>query len=788
METATAKTKVSERDQRAPAPLTSSLLLAAWFGVIGGVIEGLGLLLFQWVNWASWGKFFHVSTEILWISATFDLVLFSLIALGAAFVLSRMRRVPVLPVVFVILATLTFYDWLELTQRLSRFSCLMLGAGLAVALNRVFSRYPDRTLNFMRRKLRWVGVGLVLLVVGMQGRRILHERTFVAGLPAPQAGAPNVLVLVVDTLRADHLSSYGYALPTSPNLDRFAQSGALFENAFSTSSWTLPSHASLLTGAYPHEHGVTDMKSHPPYDHRFPTIAEVFSQHGYRTGAFSANTVYFTRDMGFGPGFAHFDDYFNSPADTLVRTFYGKEIARQVLGRRRGRAVLARLGFSYFQEVDADNDYSLSSENLGLAIKRRAPNVNHALLKWIDRDHSRPWFAFLNYMDVHPPYRAPSHRGEVKAGSRSELLAKLYDSDIQDFDRSFNDLLQALGQRDALQNTIIIFTSDHGEMFGEHGLSRHQNALYRGVIHVPLIVWKPGTVPAVRVQRAVTNADIAATLVDLLGWGSESHMAGTSLRDAWTNPNQAGDGRPVLSEMDQFKYRPARFPCHSGPMKSLIVGSMHYVVHKKLGPALYDWKDDPGENNNLLRDDSHRELAGKFELLLQQTLGGVRAEMLDANNTIPIKPNARVAETSAHGARYQLYQMSIDPGNVEELQLISQPGASSTRPDPVIAVFGQDGHPLKTCRDPEDDKPTSDLARDPTPDAYDDLCVNDDVAPGVNQNAELLVRLPAQAAGPQKIYVQVADWNGSVLSPSQFELIAADKGTDTSRGAVHGGQ
>jgi arylsulfatase A-like enzyme len=785
MENTSATTEPRERDQHPPSPVRSALLLAVWFGVICGVVEGLGLLVFQWINWASWGKFLHVSAEILWISATFDLVFFSLMTVALAWVLSRVRRTQVLAVVFIILATLTFYDWFELTYRLSRLSCLILGAGLAVALNRVFSKQQGGILEFLHRNVRWLGVGLTALVVGIQGGRALSERLFVSGLPAPTKGAPNVLVIVVDTLRADHLSTYGYGLPTSPNFDRFAKSGAVFENAFSTSSWTLPSHASLLTGTYPHEHQANDAKGHRPYDHRYPTIAEIFSQHGYRTGAFSANTVYFTRDMGLGYGFAHFDDYFSSPADILVRTFYGKEVARQVLGRKRGRALVARLGFSYFQDIGADDDYQLSQENLGLAIKRRASNVNHALLAWLERDRSRPWFAFLNYMDVHPPYRAPSRGREITAKNKWELLSKLYDYDIQDLDRSFNDLLQALGERHALGNTIIIFTSDHGEMFGEHGLYRHQNGLYKGVIHVPLVIWKPGTVPATRVPRAVTNADIAATLIDLVGWSGESHFPGTSLREVWTDPDGVHNGRAVLSEMAQFKFRPARFPCRSGPLKSLIDGNLHYIFHKKFGPALYDWTNDPQENKNLLENDSRRDLASKFEFLLHAAIAGGTAGTIDLMRELEpptvIQANAKVTASVSGGARHQLYELSIGPGSVLKLQLVSEKGRNGAQADPIMTVFGQDGHPLNTCRNPEDDNPTSNVARDPTPDAYDDLCVNDDVVPGVNTNAELLLKLPGQSSVRQKIYVQVADWDGRPLSEVPLQLIMTEKESEKSQ-------
>src|SRR5581483_3032888 len=121
----------------------SILLVATWFAVIGGVAEGLGLLSFQWINWQSWGKFLHVSADIVWISPTLDLLLFLLIGLALAQILPRMRRIQVVPTAFIVFATLTFYDWFVLSQRLSRRSSFILALGLASALNRLFAKHQE---------------------------------------------------------------------------------------------------------------------------------------------------------------------------------------------------------------------------------------------------------------------------------------------------------------------------------------------------------------------------------------------------------------------------------------------------------------------------------------------------------------------------------------------------------------------------------------------------------------------------------------------------------------------
>ncbi len=232
-------------------------------------------------------------------------------------------------------------------------------------------------------------------------------------LPAAAPDAPNVLVIVVDTLRADHVSSYGYARPTTPNLDRMAQQGVRFDNAISPCSWSLPSHVSLLTGLYQFEHGVGSVQPEPwlGWGNKgmggFPTLGEALERRGYRTGAFSANRTYFSRDLGFGRGFVHFEDYFQSASDAFVRTLYGREFARIYLKRSDHSLVkrtLRRLGFTSLLDQDAEGSGSYGG---AFGVRKRADVVNQEVMEWIDRDRQRPFFAFLNYFDVHDPYGGP---------------------------------------------------------------------------------------------------------------------------------------------------------------------------------------------------------------------------------------------------------------------------------------------------------------------------------------------------------------------------------------------
>ena len=266
-----------------------------------------------------------------------------------------------------------------LFERIHATAILLLAVGLAVQSTRWICKYQAESLRFWRMSLRWMAAVAVLATTAIQGGLWLKERMAIAGLPAALPGSPNVLVIVVDTLRADHLSSYGYERPTSPNIDPIAGQGVVFENAFSTSSWTLPSHVSLLTGFYPHEHGVEWNTSRALVDSRHPTLTEVLRSRGYLTAAFSANVFWVTRNR-VGRGFIRFEDYFHSVGDMVLRTLYGRVIERVILRPLN------------FEDIPG---------------RKCAADVNRAFLSWLDRDPEKPFFALLNYMDTHDPYLPP---------------------------------------------------------------------------------------------------------------------------------------------------------------------------------------------------------------------------------------------------------------------------------------------------------------------------------------------------------------------------------------------
>jgi arylsulfatase A-like enzyme len=599
-----------------PAPWnTGSLFLVGLgAGIVAGLVEGAGLIFFQRLNWARWGPMIHVSREIVWISPLVDTILFLLLALLCSVAVRIAPRLPALRVLVFLLTFFSVYDWLTLTGRLYHRACLLLALGVAVAFARWSGKRESTFLEFWKRATPWMVAAWVLAFAGIQGGKWLLERNSVAHLPPPTPGAPNVLVIVVDTLRADHLSSYGYARPTSPNFDRLAQQGALFENAISSTSWSLPSHVSLLTGRYQFEHGIGNVQPEPwlGWGNKslggFPTLGEALQERGYRTGAFSANRTYFTTSLGFGRGFQHFEDYFHSPADMFVRTLYGREFARIYLNRSDQSKVKRALRFLGMDSMlDKDSE---GSGNYGGAqgVRKRADVVNRELLHWIDVGGAHPFFAFLNYFDVHYPYGGPPTYPKPPWDHGGRMNEDEYDAAVKYADDALGRLMQALEQRGLSNHTLVIITSDHGESLGQHGLTYHGQALYRELIHVPLLIWYPGHVPAgVKLPTPVTIAAIPATIMDLLGAATQSMFPSPSLSALW----QAGGGtdwQDVLSELarndiadKEDKVAAKVVPtATTGSMKSLVTPQWQLITHENMGDQLYDWALDPAESNNLI--------------------------------------------------------------------------------------------------------------------------------------------------------------------------------------------
>ncbi|MBI3661466.1 MAG: sulfatase [Acidobacteria bacterium] len=590
-----------------------ALTMAAWFGLVTGLSEGIARTALQTLGGVSWELLLAAtSVKIIWIAPIFYLALF-LPCGGLLVALSRIAPpLPMRKAAVFLFGLLGFMDLLSSSGRLNRWGIGVLALGLTVALLRRFNAHEAETLRFWRKTLPWIVAASFAAWAGVEGGLAYEERSAEAALGPARAGAPNVLVIVVDTLRADHLGCYGYARSTSPNIDRLAREGVLFEEAYATSSWTLPSHASILTGLYPSEHGALKF----PLDKRHRTLPEALRERGYRTAAFSANTVLFTQAYGFGRGFIRFEDYFQNAADMFARTYLGRLIRKHIA---------RHLGYE------------------DLPGRKRAADINRSLLRWIDRNPAKPFFAFLNYFDVHDPYLPPQpYRSRFSTqknpGGRfnsfvgrdsfdlftKEILENevaAYDGALSYVDDQVGTLMAELNKRRLTENTIVVLASDHGESFGEHGLYGHETSLYREQVRVPLIFRWPGKIaPERRVNVPVSLAGLAATILDWAGEASQEKFPGPSLVKTWNGEPYPDWPDPMAELAANPKIREKKVPTAHGSLRALVSGKWYYIVHEKFGPELYDVVNDPLLQNNLAHGAEGRAVIADLEKQRQEEI------------------------------------------------------------------------------------------------------------------------------------------------------------------------
>src|SRR5439155_5659147 len=263
-------------------------------------------------------------------------------------------------------------------------------------------------------------------------------------LLAAGTAPPHLLVVTIDTLRADHVGAYGYSAAATPAMDRLAREGVLVEVAVAQVPQTRPSHVSIFTGRYPFEHGIRDNFS-PPLPAKIPTLATLLSRAGYDTAAFiGAYPV--ARSSGLDQGFAVFDDPFGAGESTTTREARSERRAGEV--------------------------------------------VDHALA-WLAKPRRAPFFVWAHLYDPHAPYEPP-------APFRQRFARRPYDGEVAYADAQVRRLLAWLDQSGRAADTLVVVTSDHGEGLGDHGESEHMLLVYDSTLRVPLILRWPGRLPAAR--------------------------------------------------------------------------------------------------------------------------------------------------------------------------------------------------------------------------------------------------------------------------------------------------
>jgi arylsulfatase A-like enzyme len=391
----------------------------------------------------------------------------------------------------------------------------------------------------------------------------------------------NVVLITIDTLRADHVSCYGYSKPTTPALDAFAKRATQYTDCLAPAPWTVPSHASLFTGLFPTEHGAHTLKS-PGNEAKFEvcaladehtTLAEAFAQEGYATAGFAANAMFLSRRLKFDQGFGTY-----------------------------------------------------------VAARATADKITNAALAWLDEAHPQPFFLFLNYMDAHCPYnpaaraQAPLPRPDAR-NSRTlmdrlvntlaqtdepvpqpfvDALVGQYDNGIAFADEQIGRLLSELERRGLYDSTFIVIASDHGEFFGEHRLAEHSRDVYQPVLWVPLLVKQPGQRNGAIVREPFDLVDVPNLIF--------STLAGSLSRD-WTRQfSRAPGNHPRLAESHYTRRADAASTALAARFdrvrRALYDGSFKYIASSDGNDELYDLAQNPTEQSNLLAQ--RPELCARF--------------------------------------------------------------------------------------------------------------------------------------------------------------------------------
>lgn len=529
-------------------------------------------------------------------------------------------------------------------------SALVIAATLApLAAVWIAARLLERKRTY---KLELAGL-IVLAVIPFVAHRAwlwrAHEQTVRDRGVA--SGNTDVLLIVLDTVRADRMSLYGNAHPTTPNLERFAQTATVYERAQSQGIWTLPSHASLFTGMYPSEHRA-DWLEHGMNAQRLArdavTLAERFQLAGYRTGCIAANKAIFGADFGLTQGFESAWAELGQVAQLWV-PFVTSEIVHKLAGQ------------SARQRIGAleQNQFAPAQE------------INRLALDWLPRAaHDAPRFLFLNYMEAHgqlrrPPCAAPlfgdgepfgewdlpdEQVAAVLAGTADADPAHLqrfrdwYDNQIACLDQHVGELFDALRERGLFDRMLIVVTSDHGHMLGDHRALKHQVEIWQGLVGVPLMIKMPGQTEAARCSEVVQTADVVPALVRWLGLPvSETPPAWAGTVDVLAKIGVVGEtprlesvapcmlptrSNTPVSEAGRMGELAVKFPArYDTSWTALVDGTLKYVVLGNGTRRVTDLANDPHE--------TLRELTAAENERCDELIAAWRAGLIE-----PLDPSA----------------------------------------------------------------------------------------------------------------------------------------------------
>jgi arylsulfatase A-like enzyme len=426
--------------------------------------------------------------------------------------------------------------------------------------------------------------------------------------------APNVILITIDTIRADHCSTYGYQRLTTPTLSRVAEAGVLVRDAYAPMATTGPSHATMLTSLYPRTHGF--VKNGLFLDPRILTLPEILKDSGYRTAAI-VSSFPLAAKFGFDQGFDLYDDEFEGrEGDPTRREWEGTVVE------------------GYF-----DRDAQVTSDRAS---------------EWLrsQRQRVEPFFLWVHYFDPHSPYSpAESHRrlflpasgSDPPPGSLEHTVA-LYDAEIRETDDALGRLLSVVEEEGLTDSTILVVAGDHGEGLMQHGHLEHGVHLYEEAVRVPLVFSWPARLPVgTEVGEPVELLDIFPTLLEMTGLsGNTAMQQGRSLLQTMTGQQQADPDRPIF--LERRRYRPRRIGGHfvQGPKLGIRVGSWKYIQADEEGTReLFNLMSDPGEKENVF--ERHPEVGERLREAIDLWLERTPASYAPSDKVVS-KEDARMLE------------------------------------------------------------------------------------------------------------------------------------------------
>lgn len=422
------------------------------------------------------------------------------------------------------------------------------------------------------------------------------------------ADAPNIIFVMIDTLRADVLGSYGAEAGSTPTMDKLASEGALFEQAVAASSWTLPSVLSVMTSQLPTEHGFTEFRGLVRED--LELLPELLTENGYACRAVVANEL-MSRQRGFARGFELYDIYgYACEGNLTLAKLFDRFLllagpSRHFGSKRPFLAPRARFPF-----LGTRMTHYLYDEDVNARVFR------HAL-----EDTDRPVFLYVHYLAPHSPYLEHPYdllpdQPDLEPEHRDELWRR-YVGEVAYTDRVLDELFDGLGE--LMDDSIVVVTSDHGEEFWEHGGKLHGYGIYEEVVRVPLIVRAPGIPAGVRVERPVSLIDVAPTLLDLVGLDIPASYRGTSLMKLLTASDADFPASPVYTQLL------AQHPSTEYEFYGVFEDKRKVIRRVPLDGTsaeleIYDLANDPGERSPLEAAGSVAHLVPLLEAQERETV------------------------------------------------------------------------------------------------------------------------------------------------------------------------